>query len=404
MHAVEMPLIPVLVRVERTGILLDTQVFADLAERMAREIVQIQAEIYKLAGEEVNLRSVPQLRELLFEKLALPVVRSTKTGPSTDEAVLSQLAAEGHEVPRLILEHRELDKLNSTYVLKLPEMVDPDTGRIHTRLNQTVAATGRLSSSDPNLQNIPIRSALGREIRRGFVAAPGMVLLSADYSQVELRVLAHLSGDPAFVEVFRADRDIHRETAALIFGVSSDSVTGDMRAQAKTINFATLYGQGPVALAGQLGISRQAASDFIRTYFERFAGVSAYLDSMKEQARERGFVETLLGRRRYIPEIRSQNPGIRGFGERTAANSPIQGTAADLIKLAMIRIDDRLSRSGGRLLLQVHDELLLEVPEAELGAVSISVREEMEEAIDLAVPLRVDMGSGKTWYDCKGDQ
>lgn len=404
MHAVEMPLIPVLVRVERTGILLDTEVFSGLAERMAREIVQIQEEIYKLAGGEVNLRSVPQLRELLFEKLALPVLRSTKTGPSTDEAVLSQLAAEGHAVPRLILEHRELDKLNSTYVLKLPEMVDPDTGRIHTRLNQTVAATGRLSSSDPNLQNIPIRSALGREIRRGFVAAPEAVLLSADYSQVELRVMAHLSGDPAFVEAFRADRDIHRETAALIFGVSSDSVTGDMRAQAKTINFATLYGQGPVALAGQLGISRQDAADFIRTYFERFAGVSAYLDTMKEQARERGFVETLLGRRRYIPEIRSQNPGIRGFGERTAANSPIQGTAADLIKLAMIRIDDRLSGSGGRLLLQVHDELLLEVPEAELSAVSTAVREEMEEAIDLDVPLRVDMGSGKTWYDCKSDQ
>ena len=403
MHAVEMPLIPVLVRVERTGILLDTQVFADLAERMAREIAHIQAEIYKLAGGEVNLRSVPQLRELLFEKLALPVIRSSKTGPSTDEAVLSQLAADGHEVPRLILEHRELDKLNSTYVLKLPEMVDPDTGRIHTRLNQTVAATGRLSSSDPNLQNIPIRSTLGREIRRGFVAGPGMVLLSADYSQVELRVMAHLSGDPAFVEAFRTDRDIHRETAALIFGVSSDSVSGDMRAQAKTINFATLYGQGPVALAGQLGISRQDASDFIRTYFERFAGVSSYLDSMKEQARERGFVETLLGRRRYIPEIRSQNPGIRGFGERTAANSPIQGTAADLIKLAMIRIDDRLSGSGGRLLLQVHDELLLEVPEAELSAVSITVREEMEEAVELDVPLRVDMGSGKTWYDCKSD-
>ncbi len=404
MHAVEMPLVPVLVRVERTGILLDTEVFSGLAERMAREIAQIQEEIYKLAGGEVNLRSVPQLRQLLFEQLALPVVRSTKTGPSTDEGVLSQLAAEGHEVPRLILEHRELDKLNSTYVLKLPELVDPVTGRIHTRLNQTVAATGRLSSSDPNLQNIPIRSALGREIRRGFIAAPGAVLLSADYSQVELRIMAHLSGDPAFVEAFRADRDIHRETAALIFGVSSDAVSAGMRAQAKTINFATLYGQGPVALAGQLGISRQDASDFIRTYFERFAGVSAYLDSMKAQARERGFVETLLGRRRYIPEIRSQNPGIRGFGERTAANSPIQGTAADLIKLAMIRMDDRLSGSGGRLLLQVHDELLLEVPEAELATVSSWVREEMEEAIELDVPLRVDMRSGRTWYDCKSNE
>ncbi|MEN8144152.1 MAG: DNA polymerase I [Gemmatimonadota bacterium] len=401
MHGIEMPLIAVLVRMERTGILLDKEVFSSLAERMSRELAQIQAEIYKLAGGEINIRSVPQLRELLFEKLALPVVRNTKTGPSTDESVLSQLAAGGHDVPRLILEHRELDKLNSTYVIKLPEMVDSETGRIHTRLNQTVTATGRLSSSDPNLQNIPIRSALGREIRRGFVAPPGRVLLSADYSQVELRVMAHLSGDASFVEAFRAERDIHRETAALIFGVPSEAVTGDMRAQAKTINFATLYGQGPVALAGQLGISRQAAADFIQTYFERFEGVSAYLDSMKEMARERGYVETMLGRRRYIPEIRSQNPGIRGFGERTAANSPIQGTAADLIKLAMISIDDRLSGSETCLLLQVHDELLLEVPEAELGAVSSWVRQEMEEAIVLDVPLRVDMGSGRTWYDCK---
>ncbi|MGH2951183.1 MAG: DNA polymerase I, partial [Solirubrobacterales bacterium] len=399
---VEMPLLPVLASMERAGIAIDLAFFERLGARLHRELRLVEEEIRKVAGEEVNLRSVPQLRELLFDTLALPVVKRTKTGASTDESVLEQLAALGHEIPRLILEHRELDKLDGTYVGKLPQLVNPATGRIHTQFNQTIAATGRLSSSDPNLQNIPIRSALGREIRKGFVPAAGFRFVGADYSQIELRVLAHLSGDPAFVEAFRADRDIHRETAARIFGVEPERVTGAMREQAKTINFATIYGQGPVALAAQLGISRGEARKFIEGYFERFAGVAAYLEEMKEMARERGYVETLIGRRRYIPEIRSKNPGIRGYGERTATNSPIQGTAADLIKLSMIRLHRRLrAESGARMLLQVHDELLFEVPEEEVESVGALVREEMEGAIELEVPLRVDLGVGDTWFETK---
>ncbi len=401
---IEMPLVPVLADMEKTGVRIDFDFFDALRERFTGEIAQIEEEIYKLAGCEVNLRSVPQMRELLFDRLELPVIRKTKTGPSTDESVLSELAAQGHQIPRLILEYRELDKLDGTYVSKLPVLVNPETGRIHTTFNQTVAATGRLSSSDPNLQNIPVRTTLGREIRKGFVPAGGYVFLSADYSQIELRVLAHLSGDPAFVEAFRAGRDIHRETAARIFGVEPDAVSAGMRDQAKTINFATIYGQGAVALAGQLGISRAQADEFITNYFERFAGVRRYLDEMKDQARERGYVETLLGRRRYIPEIRSRNPGVRGFGERLATNSPIQGTAADLIKIAMIRLHERLTASGtgARMLLQVHDELLLEVPEAVVEDTQTIVREEMEGAIELGVPLKVDEGVGRSWFDSKG--
>ncbi len=404
LESIEMPLVPVLADMEKAGVRIDLDVFDALRERFTREISLIEEEIYKLAGGEVNLRSVPQMRELLFERLELPVLRKTKTGPSTDEGVLSELAAQGHQIPRLILEYRELDKLDGTYVSKLPALVHPETGRIHTTFNQTVAATGRLSSSDPNLQNIPIRTTLGREIRKGFVPDEGYLFLSADYSQIELRVLAHLSEDPAFVEAFRADRDIHRETAARIFGLDPDAVSGGMRDQAKTINFATIYGQGPVALAGQLGISRAQADEFIASYFERFSGVRRYLDEMKEQAKERGYVETLLGRRRYIPEMRSRNPGVRGFGERLATNSPIQGTAADLLKIAMIRLHDRLAAgsTGARMLLQVHDELLLEVPEGAVDETQAIVREEMEGAIELNVPLKVDEGVGRSWYDSKG--
>jgi DNA polymerase-1 len=405
LETVEMPLIPVLADMEKAGIRIDRNFFRELGQRLARETRLVEEEIFKLAGGEVNIRSVPQLRELLFERLELPVIRKTKTGPSTDESVLSELAEQGHQIPHLILEYRELYKLDSTYVSKLPTLVNPETGRIHTSFNQTVAATGRLSSSDPNLQNIPVRSALGREIRKGFIPDAGFVFLSADYSQIELRVLAHLSRDPAFVDAFLDDRDIHRETAARIFDVRPESVTPVMRDQAKTINFATIYGQGPIALAGQLGISRARAQEFIEGYFERFSGVRRYLDAMKEQAREKGYVETLLGRRRYIPEIRSRNPGVRGFGERTATNSPIQGTAADLIKLAMIKLHERLSANGtgAHMLLQVHDELLLEVREADVDATRAAVREEMEGAIVLEVPLKVDAGVGSSWYESKGE-
>lgn len=398
---IELPLVPVLAQMEKIGVRIDTAFFEDLGGRLERDLDLVQQEIYKIAGCEVNLRSVPQLREFLFDRLELPVLRKTKTGPSTDEAVLTELASQGHVVPRLIIEHRELDKLDSTYVRKLPQMIDSATGRIHTNFNQTVAATGRLSSSDPNLQNIPVRSSLGREIRKGFIPADGHVFLSADYSQIELRILAHLSGDEAFVNAFRENRDIHRETAARIFGVSADDVSPVMRDQAKTINFATIYGQGPVALAAQLGISRTRAGEFIQNYFVRFAGVARYLEAMKEKAKTEGYVETLFGRRRYIPEIRARNPGMRGVGERTATNSPIQGTAADLIKIAMIRLHDRLRERSGRMLLQVHDELLFEVPENDAEELRAVVRAEMEGAIDLDVPLRVDVGTGRNWYESK---
>ena len=399
-HEIEMPLIPVLAAMEQEGVMINCQFFAELRARLHRDLHLVREEIAKLAGTEVNLRSVPQLRELLFTKLELPVLKKTKTGPSTDEAVLVQLADMGHEVPRLILEHRELDKLDGTYVSVLPTLVD-DKDRIHTRFNQTVAATGRLSSSDPNLQNIPIRRALGRELRKGFIAKQGHLFVGADYSQVELRVMAHLSGDAAFIEAFQSDRDIHRETAAGIFDVASNDVTAGMREKAKTINFATIYGQGPFALAQQLGISYEEATTFIEGYFEQFSGVASYLDEMKDMARRKGYVETLLGRRRYIPEIRSKNPGIRGYGERTAANSPIQGTAADLIKISMIRLHDRLQPLAARMLLQVHDELLIEVSETDVKEVGEILREEMEGAIALDIPLKVDLGVGQNWHDCK---
>jgi DNA polymerase-1 len=301
------------------------------------------------------------------------------------------------------MEFRELSKLESTYIDALPALVNPRTGRLHTSFNQTVAATGRLSSSDPNLQNIPIRRELGRDIRRGFVPQEGWKFLAADYSQIELRLLAHLSGDPAFVHAFQSGGDIHRQTAALIFDVPLDEVTGEMRARAKTINFATIYGQGPHALSQQLKITHAEAREFIDKYFERFRRVREFLDSMVSFAREHGYVQTISGRRRYIPELRDRNFNIRAFGERTAANSPIQGSAADLIKLAMIAIDAELRERqlATRMLLQVHDELVFEVPEAELEEATALVRQAMEHAAELSVPLLVDIGIGANWLETK---
>jgi DNA polymerase-1 len=400
---VEMPLMPVLADMERAGVAIDGEFFDQMSERLAGELKLVEEEIYKLAGRELNINSPVQLREVLFEQLKLPVKKRTKTGPSTDAAVLEELAAEGHQLPRLIIDFRELAKLKSTYVDALPALVDPRTKRIHTSFNQTVTSTGRLSSSDPNLQNIPIRTPLGAEIRKGFVPAEGLTFLGADYSQVELRILAHLAEDPAFVEAFREERDVHRDTAALIFGVAQDAVTPAMRATAKTVNFATIYGQGPFALGRQLGISMAEARAFIGDYFERFPAIREYLDRQVETARDQGYVETLFGRRRYIPELNSKNPNIRGFGERVATNSPIQGTAADLIKLAMIKIHKALAEreSGARMILQVHDELLFEVPPAELDDVETLVRSEMEGALQLDVPIAVDLGVGSTWYATK---
>ena len=350
-----------------------------------------------------SISTVPkQLAAVLFEKLQLPALKRTKSGPSTDADVLEQLAEMGHEVPRLLLEYRELEKLRSTYVDVLPRKIHRSTGRIHTSFNQIGAATGRLSSTDPNLQNIPVRSPRGEAIRRGFVPQPGWKFVVADYSQIELRLMAHLSLDPAFIEAFRQGQDIHRQTAAIIFDVPLADVTAEMRARAKTINFGTIYGQGPFALSKQLSIPQEEAKAFIAQYFRRFAGVRVFLDRQVEIARERGYVETLFGRRRYIPEVKDRNFNMRAFGERQAQNAPLQGSAADLIKIAMARIHGAL-RDGGfaaRLLLQVHDELVLEAPAAEVERVAALVKEHMEGAASLEVPLVVDVG-GDNWLDAK---
>jgi DNA polymerase I len=400
---VEMPLVEVLAEMEWHGVAIDRKWFAELKERFAGEREAVERRIYETAGMEFNINSNLQLREVLFDRLGLPVKKRTSTGPSTDASVLQELADEGHAIPQLLMEYRELSKLESTYLDTLPALVNPDTGRLHTSFNQTVAATGRLSSSDPNLQNIPIRRELGRDIRRGFVPREGWRFLAADYSQIELRLLAHLSGDPAFAEAFHAGGDIHKQTAAIIFDVPIDDVTAEMRARAKTINFATIYGQGPMALSRQLKIELSEARAFISTYFERFQGIRDYLDSQVEFAREQGYVQTLFGRRRYIPELRDRNFNIRAFGERTAANSPIQGSAADLIKIAMINIHRRLRSSGlsGLMLLQVHDELIFEAPPDEMEAVSELVKTEMEGAAQLSVPLVVDLGTGSNWMETK---
>ncbi len=399
----EMPLVPVLARMEANGIRIDLVLFQEMGRRLERDLGSIQDDILKLAGEDFNLNSTPQLREILFEKLGLPVLKKTKTGPSTDASVLEELAAMGHALPIQLLEYRQMEKLRNTYVDAIPRLVHPRTGRIHTSFNQTVAATGRLSSSDPNLQNIPIRTELGREIRKGFIADEGFVFFAADYSQIELRILAHFSGDEAFVRAFRDGVDVHKQTAAVIFGVDLEEVSPEMRGRAKTINFATLYGQGEYSLARQLGISREEAKSFIQEYFRRFSGVRAFLDEQVALAGDRGYVETLSGRRRYIPEMGSSNWNVRQFGERIAQNTPIQGTAADLIKMAMIRIhrvlEERFPRS--RLLLQVHDELLLEAPQDEVEAVGGMVKAEMEGALALNVPLAVETGIGGSWYACK---
>ncbi|HSM35696.1 MAG TPA: DNA polymerase I [Longimicrobiales bacterium] len=400
---IELPLIPVLADMETAGIRIDLDFFRELSERYERELSLLGEDIHAEAGGPFNINSTPQLREVLFDRLELPVLKRTKTGPSTDATVLEELAAQGHTLPLKILEFRKIEKLRNTYVDALPRLVRPETGRIHTSFNQAVAATGRLSSSDPNLQNIPIRTELGAEIRKGFVPADGCLFVSVDYSQIELRILAHLSGDPGFVEAFRAGRDIHRETAARVFEVPSDEVTSQMREAAKTINFATIYGIGPYALGRQLGVPYQEAKRFIEQYFERFADVRAYLDSQIEAARKQGWVETLVGRRRYIPEIRAKNHNIRQFGERAATNAPVQGSAADIIKLAMIDIHRTLSAEDGaaRMLLQVHDELVFEVDEARSEAFAEEVRRRMEAAFDLDVPLVATAGIGADWYSCK---
>ncbi len=402
-RSIELPLIHVLADMEWAGIAIDFEFFRKFAERLEQDLRLVEEEIHKEAGGPFNINSTLQLKEILFDKLQLPVIKKTKTGPSTDASVLQELAEQGHRLPQLIMEYRQLEKLRGTYVDALPQLVNPDTKRIHTSFNQTVAATGRLSSSDPNLQNIPIRTQTGAEIRKGFVPAPGFVFMSADYSQIELRILAHMAGDEMLIEAFESGGDVHKRTAALVFDVPVEKVTPDMRAAAKTINFATIYGQGPFALSNQLGITVTEAKMFIEQYFERFSGVRAFLDATKASAREKGYVETISGRRRYIPEIHSPNHNIRSFGERAAQNAPVQGSAADIIKIAMINIHRTLreQQNEARMLLQVHDELVFEIPAHEIESTREMILDLMRNAVRLRVPLEVASGIGQNWYECK---
>ncbi len=400
-HDVEMPLSELLTRMEMTGVRVDAEFLGELAQRYGARIAELEEAVYASIGERFNLASTPKLREVLFERLKLKPARRTKTGYSTDADVLEGLAGQ-HEVVSLLLEWRQLVKLKGTYVDALPRLVHPGTGRVHTSYNQAVATTGRLSSSDPNLQNIPIRSAEGREIRRAFVARDaGWVLLDADYSQIELRILAHLSGDEALQQAFREGADVHRATAARVMKVPPEEVTDDMRSSAKVVNFGIVYGMGARGLAQSLGIDAVEARRFIDDYFRSYPGVKRFIDDTIASARRDHAVTTLLGRMRRLPDIDSSNPGARAFSERVAVNTPVQGTAADIIKLAMLAVDREL-RAGGfsaRLILQVHDELLLDVPEEELPAVRDLVRERMESALDLDVPLKVDMGWGANWLE-----
>ncbi len=405
LETLELPLVPVLEAMERHGIRLDVRALDDLARRLTASLADLEREIHGEAGGPFNVNSPQQLAEVLFERRKLPVLRRTaKTkAPSTDADVLAELAARGHRLPALLMEYREQAKLKSTYVDALPREVAAD-GRIHTRFNQAVAATGRLSSSDPNLQNIPVRTEMGREVRRAFVADEGHVLLAADYSQIELRVLAHLSGDPALAEAFARGEDIHRATAALVFGVSPDLVGPDQRRAAKTINFGLIYGMGAYALARELGVTNAEAQKFIEAYFARLPKVREYLDATRERARSTGKVATLFGRVRWIAGLDSTNSQVRGNAERQAINAPVQGMAADLMKLAMIRLHARLGerRLPARLLLQVHDELVLEVAEAAVKEVGALVTETMESVAELRVPLKVEIGTGTSWAATKG--
>lgn len=396
----ELPLIPVLASMEAKGIRVDRSLLGELSKELEQSLSELEIEIHHMAGGPFNINSPQQLSEVLFERLKLPVVKRTKRGFSTDTEVLENLSR-GHPLPAKILEYRSLAKLKSTYVDALPAMVDPRTGRVHTSFNQTVTATGRLSSSNPNLQNIPVRTEMGQRIRKAFLPGEGCWFLSADYSQVELRILAHLSGDQVLKEAFRRGDDVHARTAAEILGISLESVTAQMRREAKVVNFGIIYGMSAYGLAKELGVDQKVAQAYIDGYFQRYRGVRAYLDKVLEQAREKGYVETLLGRRRYLPEILSSNTAARKFAERTAINTPIQGTAADLIKLAMIRIHKRLGAEGcsSCMLLQVHDELLFEVPEPEREKVEGLVKEEMEAVHSLDVPLKVDLGWGKNWAE-----
>ncbi len=397
---VEVPLAAVLARMELTGIRVDLALLSELSQEFGKQRRALEKEIYALAGEEFNIGSPQQLQTILFDKLGLPRGKKTKTGSSTDSSVLEALA-EQYPLPAKILAYRGFTKLQSTYVDALPKLIHPKTGRIHTSFNQTVTATGRLSSSNPNLQNIPVRTEEGRRIRTAFVPEPGWVLLSADYSQIELRLLAHLSQDPVLIESFQQGQDVHARTASELFGVSLNAVSAAQRRQAKTINFGIIYGMGALRLGRSLGIPLKTAQEYIEQYFKRYAGIKAYMDGVLLEARKCGYVTTLLGRRRYVPDLQSKNAQLAAAAERMAVNTPIQGTAADLIKMAMVEIDKRIAKekAPARMLLQVHDELLFEVQEQKLHKVKTLVRECMESVMELRVPLQVDLGVGANWAE-----
>ncbi len=397
---IEMPLLPVLARTETNGVLLDAGLLGKQSMELGAKLDKIEKACHNAADEVFNIASPKQIQAILYDKLGLPVLKKTPKGqPSTAESVLQDLANEGHTLPQLILEHRSLAKLKSTYTDKLPKLINPATGRVHTSYHQAVAATGRLSSSDPNLQNIPIRSAEGRRIREAFIAAPGYKLLAADYSQIELRLMAHLSGDERLVEAFKQGKDVHSATAAEVFDVALEDVNTEQRRRAKAINFGLIYGMSAFGLARQLTIGRAEADDYISLYFNRYPGVKKYMEEMRKIAADQGYVETLYGRRLYLPEINSRNYNRRQYAERTAINAPMQGSAADLIKLAMIEVDTWLQKEAPDtlMILQVHDELVLEVPEDKLATTQTKIIELMTGVADLRVPLEVDTGIGDNW-------
>ncbi|MDH5181662.1 MAG: DNA polymerase I, partial [Gammaproteobacteria bacterium] len=398
-NEIEMPLLPILAQMEYTGVLIDTKLLAEQSKQLAKRLQELEREAYNVAGEEFNLGSPKQIQTIFFDKLKLPVIAKTPKGqPSTAENVLEELAAQ-HELPRLILEHRGLSKLKSTYTDKLPDQINKRTGRVHTSYHQAVAATGRLSSSDPNLQNIPIRTEEGRRIRKAFIAAPGTKLIAADYSQIELRIMAHLSNDPGLLKAFNAGEDVHRATAAEVFGLAPDQVTSDQRRSAKAINFGLIYGMSAFGLAKQLDVGRNEAQEYIDLYFKRYPGVKDYMEQTRLLAKEQGYVETVFGRRLYIPEINASNAQRRQYAERTAINAPMQGTAADIIKRAMINLARVIPDQSYsiKMIMQVHDELVFEVAEEKLTAAEQLIRENMVTAAELKVPLVVDVGTGDNW-------
>jgi DNA polymerase-1 len=395
----EIPLIPVLSRIERQGALLSRELLQRQSAELGARLLELQGMVHELAGQEFNLGSPKQLGQILFEKLELPIIKKTPKGaPSTAEDVLAELALD-YPLPKLLLEYRSLSKLKSTYTDKLPEMIKLSTGRVHTSYHQAVTATGRLSSSDPNLQNIPIRTEEGRRIRQAFIAPDGYRILAADYSQIELRIMAHMSGDAGLLKAFKEGRDVHKATAAEVFEVDLEEVSGDQRRKAKAINFGLIYGMSAFGLAKQLHLGRKEAQQYIDRYFERYPGVQDYMDRTRALAREQGYVETLFGRRLYLPEINARNKMRVQAAERTAINAPMQGTAADIIKRAMLSVDAWLQGGGvdARMIMQVHDELVFEVAAGEVGSVSDEVCRLMSGAAELSVPLLVEAGVGDNW-------